>query len=92
LVTATDDGKIITWDLGDWSAHFPSDLTTREQASVELDERAVELQQGDGRWQRVVAEPAVWQERACQVAGRVLTEEEWEKFLGARPYAPACRE
>ena len=42
--------------------------------------------------QAVVAEPAVWQERACQIAGRVLTEQEWAEFLGSRPYAPACRE
>ncbi len=92
LVTAADDGKILTWDLGDWSAHFPSDLTMRGQASVELDERTVELQQGDGSWQHVVAEPAVWEERACEVAGRVLTEAEWAEFLGSRPYDPACRE
>ena len=50
------------------------------------------LKQFDGSWQRVVAEPAVWEEHACQIAGRVLTEQEWAEFLGARPYAPACRE
>ena len=32
------------------------------------------------------------QEHACQIAGRVLTEEEWGELLGARPYAPACGE
>ena len=64
----------------------------RGQASVELDERTVELQQGDGSWQHVVAEPAVWEERACEVAGRVLTEAEWAEFMGSRPYDPACRE
>ena len=46
----------------------------------------------EGGWQHVVAEPAVWQERACRIAGRVLTEKEWGDLLGARPYAPACRE
>ena len=40
----------------------------------------------------VVAEPAVWEDRACRIAGRVLTEQEWAELLGARPYAPACRE
>ena len=42
--------------------------------------------------QVIVADPAAWMERACQVAGRVLTEQEWRNLLGARPYAPACRE
>ena len=92
LVTAGDDGAIITWDFGDWSAGFRSDLPLRDQAPAELDERTVALEQSDGRWQVVVAEPAVWEERACQIAGRVLTEQEWGEFLGARPYAPACRE
>jgi len=92
LVTAGDDGAIITSDFGDWSAAFRSDLPLRDHAPVELDERTVALEQSDGRWQVVVAEPAVWEERACQVAGRVLTEDEWGELLGARPYAPACRE
>jgi len=38
-----------------------------------------------------VADPAVWEERACEVAGRVLTEEEWGELLGTRAYSPACR-
>ena len=49
------------------------------------------LKEFDGSWQHVVAEPAVWQEHACRIAGRVLTEEEWGELSGARPYAPACR-
>ena len=35
---------------------------------------------------------AVWRNARASVAGRVLTEEEWRDLLGARPYAPACRE
>ena len=92
LVTAGDDGAIITSDFGDWSAAFRSDLPLLDQVPAELDERTVALEQSDGRWQVVVAEPAVWEERACQVAGRVLTEEEWGELFGARPYAPACGE
>jgi len=91
LVTAGADGAIITWDLGDWSAHFRDDTFIRESAFVELDERTVTLEQADGRTQAVVAEPAVWLERACQIAGRVLTEQEWAELLGTRPYSPACR-
>ena len=59
---------------------------------LEPNERTVMLKEFDGSWQHVVAEPAVWAEHACQIAGRVLTEEEWVELLGARPYAPACRE
>ena len=91
LVTAGADGAIITSDFGDWSAAFRSDLQLRDHGPAELDERTVALEQSDGMTQVIVADPAAWIERACQVAGRVLTEQEWAELLGARPYAPACR-
>ena len=92
LVTAGIDGAIITWNLGDWTADLPGSLVLRHQMWLEPNERTVMLKEFDGGWQHVVAEPAVWQEHACRIAGRVLTEEEWGELLGARPYAPACRE
>ncbi len=92
LVTAGIDGAIITWDLGDWSADLPSRRVLRHQMWLEPNERTVMFKEFDGGWQHVVAEPAVWEERACEIAGRVLTEQEWGELLGARPYAPACRE
>lgn len=91
LVTAGDDGAIISWDFGDWSARFPSDSHLRDHTMAEPDERTVMLEQPDGRWQEVVAAPAVWQERACQIAGRGFTEDEWAELLRARRYSPACR-
>lgn len=91
IATADADGAIITWDLGDWSAGFRTSMFARQTASVELDERTVGLEHSYGMTQVIVADPAAWTERACQVAGRALTEEEWGKLLGARPYAPACR-
>jgi WD40 repeat protein len=92
LVTAGGDGAIITWDLGDWSAGFRDDTFVRQSDVVEPDERTVTLERADGRTQAVVAEPAVWLERACLIAGRVLTEQEWAELMGTRTYAPACQE
>ena len=88
LVTAGEDGAIITSDFGDWSAGFRSDLHLPDHGPAELDERTVALEQSDGRWQVVVAEPAVWEERACQIAGRVLTEQEWAELLGCSSVRP----
>ena len=67
-------------------------MFVRQTATVELDERTVALELSDGMTQVIVADPAAWEERACQVAGRVLTEQEWAEIAGARPYSPACRE
>jgi WD40 repeat protein len=33
---------------------------------------------------------ASWQARACRVAGRTLTRQEWDELLPGRPYQPAC--
>ena len=33
---------------------------------------------------------ADWEQRACWVAGRNLTRDEWAQFLPGRTYAPVC--
>jgi WD40 repeat protein len=35
-------------------------------------------------------DPHSWAQRACDLANRTLTREEWERFLPDRPYEPAC--
>jgi len=35
-------------------------------------------------------DPEAWPERACAIANRALTRQEWQKFLGGRRYEPAC--
>jgi WD40 repeat protein/DNA-binding SARP family transcriptional activator len=35
-------------------------------------------------------DPASWLKRACAVAGRRLTQQEWQEFLPGRPYQPSC--
>ena len=35
-------------------------------------------------------DPSSWGQRACALANRTLTPEEWNRFLPGRPYEPAC--
>jgi hypothetical protein len=35
-------------------------------------------------------DPASWRTRACAVAGRELTRQEWHQFLPGRPYRATC--
>jgi hypothetical protein len=35
-------------------------------------------------------DPTSWPRRACALAGRRLTEQEWKDFLPGRPYKPSC--
>jgi WD40 repeat protein len=32
----------------------------------------------------------LWKSRACRAAGRNLTAEEWQRYLGDRPYELTC--
>jgi WD40 repeat protein len=33
---------------------------------------------------------ATWQQRACVIAGRDLTEQEWHRYVGDEPYRSTC--
>ena len=37
-------------------------------------------------------DPESWKRRACHLANRTLTRDEWDEFLPGRPYEPACEE
>jgi hypothetical protein len=48
------------------------------------------LTHADGRGAVYDIDPESWKQRACRLANRTLTPEEWEEFLPGRPYEPAC--
>jgi len=35
-------------------------------------------------------DPSDWETRACELAGRSLTQQEWQQFLPDRPYHATC--
>ncbi|WP_243076803.1 BTAD domain-containing putative transcriptional regulator [Microbacterium sp. SS28] len=91
LVTAGMDGALFTWTLGDWSDSFRDSIRDMTDLTVvPKDERTLVYDLSDGRRIGVSADPAIWLERACAVAGRALSEEEWRGVLPGRSYDPAC--
>jgi WD40 repeat protein len=40
---------------------------------------------------RLDTDPERWNEVACRIADRRLTQDEWTRYLAGHPYAPACR-
>ena len=92
-VLATVGGEAILWDVA-----------SRKQIGAALPARSSEpptlgFLPGGGQlaaaspsgsvlvWE---VDPAAWQARACRVAGRTLTRQEWDEFLPGRPYQAVC--
>ena len=54
------------------------------------DGRRLLMTLGNGQGAVWDVDPESWAQRACKLAGRTLTREEWDEFLPGRPYEPAC--
>jgi hypothetical protein len=54
------------------------------------DGRRLLITSADGRGAVWDVDPQSWARRACALAHRTLTREEWDRFLPGRPYEPAC--
>jgi WD40 repeat protein/tRNA A-37 threonylcarbamoyl transferase component Bud32 len=59
-------------------------------ADVSPDGRYLLQTHGNGEGAVWDIDPESWKRRACALANRTLTREEWEEFLPGRPYEPAC--
>ena len=90
LVTAGRDGAIITWALDDWTSSFRDWKREGNEQLIPRDERTLVFDRPDGTLVGISADPDIWLERACVVAGRGLTAQEWPAVFGDRPYDPAC--
>ncbi|MFH8250952.1 BTAD domain-containing putative transcriptional regulator [Microbacterium sp. B2969] len=90
LVTAGADGAVITWAMGDWTESFRDWERTGDESLVPRDESTLVYELPSGEFTGIAADPDIWLARACAVAGRTLTEEEWRAVFGGRAYDPAC--
>jgi WD40 repeat protein len=98
------DGSFLAMSGGDpyaslWDVKTGEQLGPRlggvgsREATIDLssDGRRLLMTHGDGRGAVWDVDPASWALRACTIANRALTREEWEEFLPGRSYEPACR-
>jgi WD40 repeat protein len=92
LATAGSEGTATLWDVGSGKRVGPP-LTGPPSAGVAaFDPTGHTLATGfqDGTVLLWEVDPASWRRRACGVAGRRLTPQEWQDFLPGRPYRPSC--
>ena len=92
IATGGWDGSIKLVDLASRSVvgALPGPTLLFNNVAFTPDGSAVLVIYENGRGLRWTFDPAAWAQRACDVAGRTLTQDEWNRFLPALPYDPAC--
>ncbi len=86
--------RIRVWDgrTGDYqtSLALPTDLTADPSISYLPDSSGLLVTANDGRTWQVNTRISTWVERACRIAGRNLTQAEWQQFFPGSSYRLTC--
>ena len=80
------------WDVATGTQIGPQLTAGDRRTMIDLstDGRQMLEVHGNGKGAVWDVDPESWKRRACALANRTLTREEWEEFLPGRPYEPAC--
>jgi WD40 repeat protein len=93
-VGADAAGNVLLWDVPTRSTignAVPGPVAGRNAAaSFTPDGHSIVVVSDTGAGWVWDVEPSDWLARACQVAGRNLTRQEWQEFLPDRPYHATC--
>ena len=81
------------WDVATGTQIGPQLTAGDRRTMIDLSPDGRHLLETHGSGEGAVwdVDPESWERRACALANRWLTPEEWEEFLPGRPYEPACR-
>jgi DNA-binding SARP family transcriptional activator/WD40 repeat protein len=86
--------RIRVWDgrtgVYQVSLALPADLTTDPSISYLPDSSGLLVTANDGRTWKVNTRTSTWVERACRIAGRNLTQGEWQQFFPGSRYRVTC--
>ncbi len=93
FVTYAGDGTAQLWDAATASAIGPrvSGDASPVMAAGWLDDETLATFQADGTVRRITVGFHALQNRACSVAGRTLTPNEWHQYLPGEAFSPACK-
>ena len=80
------------WDVATGSRIGPQLSAGDRRTMIDLSADGRQMLEVHGNGEGAVwdVDPESWKRRACDLANRSLTPEEWAEFLPGRPYEPAC--
>jgi WD40 repeat protein/DNA-binding SARP family transcriptional activator len=96
LTTAAYDGNLRLWDVASRRQIGPAlpgpqcDQCGRNVTEFDPSGTQLVALDANGAGYLWDTDPELWRRRACVVAGRSLTREEWHELLPGRDYRPAC--
>ena len=84
--------RILVWDgrTGEYQASLPLPTRTGAYSITYRDRTGVIVASTDGRTWTADTRTNTWAERACTIAGRNLTLDEWAQFFPGRTYESTC--
>jgi WD40 repeat protein/DNA-binding SARP family transcriptional activator len=88
-----EEGRIRLWDgrTGRYQASLPlPSRVGKYSIAYRPDSRALVIASTDGRTWTAATRIDQWDDRACAIAGRNLTPEEWEQYFPNAPYERTC--
>jgi hypothetical protein len=86
-----DDGRLILLYAGDERPSGSLGAPADNHATLRFDPAGLLLSGGPAAgWFAWTVDPAEWEQRACSIAQRELTEAEWRDALGDEPWRPTC--
>ena len=83
LATSSADGTVQLWDVASRRNAFVASLLSRDGSYLYALPTGTE-------GMRLALAPRLWRDLACAIAGRELTEREWEEVLPDRPSREVC--
>jgi WD40 repeat protein len=93
LAISGGDSFASLWDVATGAQIGPRLGAGSRESMLDLspDGRDLLITSGNGQGAIWSIDPESWPQRACALANRTLTREEWNEFLPGRAYEPACR-
>jgi DNA-binding SARP family transcriptional activator/WD40 repeat protein len=85
VIALSGGGKLLLFDASNGEAIGSSLMTNAAALTFTQDGTSLIVFDGDAGIHRVDVNPASWVQRACSIAGRSLTNDEWQRYLPGRP-------
>lgn len=95
LASGSDDQSVVLWDAATYQpigAGLSGSTGAISALAFSPTSQALYSGHGDGTGLMWDVDPQSWIARACSLAGRNFTANEWEQFFPGQPYSPACEQ